>query len=94
MDISELEKRISKIEERNRKVELNKAWELSLTRRIVIAILTYLIITIFFYSIGDPYPFINSIVPTTGFIISNLSLSLFRSMWEKYFKNKNHICQN
>ena len=36
-----MEERIEKIEERNKRVELDKAWETSWVRRIGIMILTY-----------------------------------------------------
>ena len=42
--LKDLEKRIKKIESRNRKVESDKAWELSYTRRALIVIFTYLAI--------------------------------------------------
>ena len=61
--IKEIEKRISGIEKRNKKVELDKAWETSITRKIIIAILTYIVIVLFFEFAGLPKPFINSIVP-------------------------------
>ena len=38
--MEELEKRIEKIEERNRKVELDKKWETSWARRIIILVLS------------------------------------------------------
>lgn len=37
---SSLEKRLKTIEERNRRVETEKAWETSVTRRLSIAVLT------------------------------------------------------
>jgi hypothetical protein len=78
-----LKKRIEAIEERNRKVELDKTWETSASRKIIIAILTYFTITLFFLVARLPKPFINSIVPTTGFILSTLSFSYFRRIWIK-----------
>ena len=42
MDIKELEKRVSNIEERNKRVEGDKAWETSTLRKILIIILTYI----------------------------------------------------
>ncbi|HLC52581.1 MAG TPA: hypothetical protein VJI98_05025 [Candidatus Nanoarchaeia archaeon] len=81
-----LEKEISLIKERNKKVELDKAWETSLTRRLTIAVLTYLVIVIFFYSASLPKPFINSIVPTVGFVLSTLSLPWFKKLWMKFEK--------
>ena len=37
--IQELEQRVSKIEERNKKVEKEKQWEVSYTRRIILILL-------------------------------------------------------
>lgn len=78
-----LEKRIKIIEDRNKKVELNKKWETSFSRKIIISILTYITIVLFFLVTDLPKPFINSIVPTAGFILSTLSLSYFKNIWVK-----------
>ena len=43
-----LEERVQKIEERNRGVEQDKAWETSVVRRIILAVFSYLVIAIFF----------------------------------------------
>jgi len=80
----DLEKEIKDIKQRNKKVELDKAWETSWTRKLVIAILTYVVIVLFFIFAGLPKPFINSIVPTTGFVLSTLSLPFFKKLWIKY----------
>jgi hypothetical protein len=81
--MNKLEKRIIAIEERNKKVELDKAWEISLLRKIIIVILTYIVIVIFFFVANLQKPFINSIVPTIGFVLSTLSLSYFKRIWIK-----------
>ena len=81
-----LEKEIEKIKERNKKVEADKAWETSWTRRILIAILTYAVIVLFFYFAGLPNPFVNSIVPSVAFILSTLTLSIFKKLWVKNYK--------
>ncbi len=86
--MNDIEKRLNAIEKRNKKVELDKAWETSWSRRIIIAILTYLTIVLFFYVAQLPKPFINSIVPTTGFVLSTLSLPFFKRMWIKYGAKK------
>lgn len=84
-----LKKEIENLKERNKRVEANKAWELSWFRKILIAILTYFIMVIFLYIVGLPKPFINSIVPTLAFILSTLTLPIFKKVWIKYFyKNK------
>jgi hypothetical protein len=82
--IAELEERIAKVEKRNGAVALNKAWELSWTRRILIAIFTYLAIAIYLQFIVGINPWINAIVPTTGFLLSTLTLPFFKSLWAKY----------
>ena len=82
--IEEIEKRIESIEQRNKSVELNKSWETSLTRKLIIVILTYFAVVLFFYFANLPKPFINSIVPTIGFVLSTLSLPIFKRMWIRY----------
>jgi hypothetical protein len=81
--MDDLEKRILAIEERNKKVELDKAWETGRTRKIIIAILTYATVVVFFFVAELPNPFINSIVPTVGFILSTFSLSIIKDRWIK-----------
>ncbi len=77
--MNDFEERISAIEQRNKKVELDKAWETSWTRRVVIVVLTYFTVVLFFYFAQLSKPFINSIVPTIGFVLSTLSLLFLRS---------------
>ncbi len=86
--MSEIEKRLTAIEQRNKRVELNKAWETSFARKIIITLLTYITIVLFFLIAQLPKPFINSIVPTAGFVLSTLSLPFFKRMWIKYGAKK------
>ena len=83
--LSELEKQIDLINKRNRKVEQDKKWETSLTRRISLMIFTYLAIGLYLQAIEIDRPWINAIVPTIGFFLSTLTLPFFRQIWEKYF---------
>lgn len=83
-----LEKRIEAIEQRNKKVELDKAWETSWLRKILIAVLTYITVVLFFVVAQLPKPFINSIVPTAGFVLSTLSLPFFKKAWINYLVKK------
>jgi len=76
-----LEKEITKIKQRNKKVELDKAWETSLTRKISVATLTYLVIVIFFYFAQLSKPWINSIVPALAFVLSTLSIPYLKKLW-------------
>lgn len=79
--IEQIEKKILAIERRNKRVEADKAWETSFSRKIIIAILTYGVIVTFFTFAQLPKPFINSIVPTMGFLLSTLSLTFFKKLW-------------
>lgn len=83
--ISKLENRIEKIEKRNIRVEVEKAWEESWFRKILIALFTYLSIALYFQYILQSDPWLNAIVPTTAFLLSTLTLSYFRRFWKKYF---------
>jgi hypothetical protein len=83
--IEQLQKEIQTIKERNRRVESNKAWETSWTRRISIACLTYIVVCIFFIYIGVTDPFTNAIVPVIGFLLSTLSIGIIKSVWIKYY---------
>ncbi len=84
--MTDLTKRVEFIEERNKKVELDKSWETSWFRKLIIAVLTYIVIVLFFFYANLPKPFINSLVPTLGFLLSTLSLQFFKKMWIKYHK--------
>lgn len=86
--LENLEQEISQIKERNKKVEVDKAWETSFARKIIIAILTYFVIVIFFVFAELQKPFINAIVPTIWFLLSTLSVWFFKKIWIKYCYNK------
>ena len=78
-----LEEEIESIKNRNKRVELDKAWETSLTRRICICILTYIIVIIYTYLIRNfDNIFLSSLVPVIGFTLSTLSLKIIRKLWE------------
>lgn len=86
--MASLEARIEKIEKRNREVETNKAWEISWSRKILIAIFTYLAIALYLGFVVGINPWINAIVPTVGFLLSTLTLPYFKKFWEKYIYKK------
>ncbi len=84
MENKNLEEEILKIKERNKKVELDKAWETSWTRKICIMVLTYIVVIIYSYVIEEfDNIFLSSLVPVIGFTLSTLSLKLVRKVWEK-----------
>ena len=78
----DLEKRVSEIEARNKRVELDKKWETSFTRRISICVLTYIVVLLFSYFVNKSNNiFLSSLVPVIGFTLSTLSVSLIRKIW-------------
>ena len=81
-----LEERVQKIEERNRGVEQDKAWETSLTRRIILMLFSYLVVAIFFVIIELPNPWLNAIVPALAFLIQQLSMPYLKKLWLKFKK--------
>ena len=83
-----LEERIEKIEERNNKVESDKAWETSYTRKILLAAFTYIAIALYLKFIVRIDPWINAIVPSVGFLLSTLTLPYFKKLWSKYIFRK------
>lgn len=83
-NLESLEKRLEAIESRNKKVEADKAWEGSLTRKLLIITLTYLVIASYLYFVVGIDPWINAIVPALGFFLSTLAFPYFKTLWIKY----------
>ncbi|MDP1706672.1 MAG: hypothetical protein Q8L36_02525 [bacterium] len=82
------DQRLNKIEERNLRVEADKAWEVSWLRRILLTVFTYLAIALYLESIEIDRPWLNAIVPAIGFMISTLTMPIFKKLWLKYFYRK------
>lgn len=76
-----IEEEILEIKARNRKVETDKAWEISWTRRIFIALATYIIAGIWLMLIHDTNPLLKALVPAAGYILSTLSLPFVKKLW-------------
>ncbi|MBW2974711.1 hypothetical protein KY366_03240 [Candidatus Woesearchaeota archaeon] len=76
-------KEIKKIIERNKRVEADKAWETSLTRRLIISVMTYLLIVLFLWVNKMPNPWLNALIPAIAFILSTLTLPFFKRWWLK-----------
>lgn len=72
---------IEHILERNNRVETDKAWEISKTRRAVIAVITYSVASYFMWRIGVDNPFVNAFIPTGGYLLSTLSLPMIKQLW-------------
>lgn len=73
MENKELQEAIINIKKRNERVELDKRWETSGTRRICICVLTYIVVIIYSYII-KVYDniFLSSLVPVIRIHIINI----------------------
>ena len=77
----ELKEEIEKIKKRNKRVEKDKEWETSLTRKLTIAVLTYIVVVLYSYFISKfSNIFLTSLVPVIGFVLSTLSLNMVRKI--------------
>lgn len=81
--MSSIEKRIRAIEERNKRVESDKAWETSWTRRLSIASLTYIVVVTYLIVVDADRPFVSALVPAMGFLLSTLVMKSIRSLWQR-----------
>ncbi len=84
-----MKEEIDAIKERNKRVELDKAWEISNLRRLIIALMTYIIVVIFLIVIKALNPWLTALIPTIGFILSTLTLPYFKKLWiDNVYKKK------
>ena len=77
----ELEKRVSDIEKRNKRVEGDKAWETSTLRKLLILIMTYIFAVLYLKIADTTNPFFGAVVPTVGFYLSTQTLNVIKKKW-------------
>lgn len=81
-----VEEDLKAIQERNRRVEADKAWEISVTRKALIAIITYAVAALALYVIGVPDFYLGSVIPALGFLLSTLTFPIIKEWWvRRYF---------
>ncbi len=80
-DLTDLERRVRSIEERNLRVERDKSWETSLTRTLLIMGLTYVVTTIVYFSLSFQAPLQNALIPTIAFGLSVQTLPIVKRWW-------------
>ncbi|KKU82820.1 MAG: hypothetical protein UY09_C0004G0011 [Parcubacteria group bacterium GW2011_GWA2_47_8] len=79
--MSDIEARIQSIEQRNIRVEDDKAWETSWTRRVLLVLFTYLAIGVYMWAIHIQRPWLNAVVPAVAFMLSTLTMPFFKAAW-------------
>jgi len=80
-DNNQVAESLAQIQARNRRVEADKAWETSWTRRLCIAVLTYVVAVVWLRLIGDTRAWFDALVPVVGFVLSTLSLRVVKRGW-------------
>lgn len=78
-----VEERVNDIEERNKRVEGDKAWETSTLRKILIVLLTYIFAVLYLKIADTTNPFFGAVVPCVGFYLSTQTLRLIKKQWLK-----------
>jgi len=76
-----IEKELDRINERNVRVELDKAWETSRFRVLSITFITYLIAMLLFYVLGVSDYYLSALIPTVGYFLSTQSLPFIKKWW-------------
>ena len=79
---------ISAIKDRNARVERDKAWEQSYTRRFLICVITYICAALVMHSMNVARPFLSAIIPPLGYYLSTLSLPLVKHWWLQKFYSR------
>ena len=78
-----MEQSLEEIRKRNCRVELDKAWETSYTRRGIIALLTYTVALLWLHMIGNDTPFQSALIPFGGYLFSTWSIPFVKRWWIK-----------
>jgi hypothetical protein len=81
MNTSDLEKRIAEIEERNQRVEADKAWEISWVRIGSIVAITYIVAFVLLSVMNVERVWLSACVPAAGYILSTQSLPILKRWW-------------
>ncbi len=83
--MNNLEKRIAAIEARNVRVEDDKRWETSWTRRLSVAVLTYFVVLAYLgIVVHNDRPLINAFVPGIGYLLSTAVMQTIRTVWTRH----------
>ncbi len=88
--LNERKEKRETIEERNLRVDSNKAWETSNLRKLLIAIITYIVIAVYmaaieFITLGPSWA-IMPVIPTLGYLISTTGLNFIANRWKKKWR--------
>jgi len=77
------------INKRNHKVDLDKKWETSNFRKLLVLITTYFLASLTMFAIVDSKPFVSSLIPKLGYFLSMFSFGFIKSIWIKNLQKMN-----
>ncbi len=87
--VSRLEGELRSIQERNTRVESDKAWEMSWFRVASIVAITYFVALVVLIVIGNQNPVRNALIPAVGYFLSVQSIPFLKKLWAAHFdKNR------
>ncbi|HEY4527122.1 MAG TPA: hypothetical protein VJK53_04760 [Candidatus Paceibacterota bacterium] len=78
-----IEERVARIEQRNKAVEADKAWEVSFARRAIVSVFIYIVTGIFLMRLHLDHPWLVAFEPTVAFLISMLTMPFLKDWWVK-----------
>ncbi len=86
-----MDEHIKSIIERNKRVEMDKAWEVSFERRFILAVGTYIVVGGYLLTILNvESAWLHALVPPIAYIVSTLTLPIFKNIYlKKRFANEN-----
>ena len=82
-----VEERIKAVEERNKRVEGDKAWETCTLRKVLIIIFTYVFAVLYLTIADTTNPWFGAVVPCVGFFLSTQSINIIKKWWIKKYYN-------
>ncbi len=88
MDLKKITEALRHLHDRNRRVEAEKAWETSWTRRWWITSITFAVAVIWLTIIHEPVAFAKALVPAAGYLLSTLTLPMIKSGWIARYEKK------
>ena len=81
--IKSVEDRIIAIEERNKRVEGDKAWETCTLKKVLIIVFTYIFAVLYLKIADTTNPWLGAVVPCVGFFLSTQSINVIKKWWIK-----------
>lgn len=79
--VKQLELEVELLKRRNRRVEADKAWEVSKSRKALILAFTYAVIAAYMYGVDIQDPLVNAMVPTVAFALATMTMPYIKRWW-------------